>query len=374
MSNHDVTKGDKHHQESQPSMSKEPYPPLSSHVIARIAELRPVLPRPSRNNSFSEGPVHDPSLGIPHGHAPRHHFHENMYYSPYGRAYEHAHTLDFAHDRKSMTSSAVVAPRSDLLQNSMSGLSPAVESWQSTNGTSPSPCACGDSCRCPGCFQHNSVTIPPGGAYASCVNPSSCSFCLDCTILSISASATLPVVDSTPDTQPRDFDQWMSVPPSLGPQSTINPYDLAVSQLSSLPCSGNGTVRQVQMSMRRSSCAGNSCMCPPENCQCEQPGDCARSRTTFAVSGERGLCDKPDASTGIDMSHRPPRIPDYISMTNIRNSPMASPNMQQAEYYHEQASYMAVPEVPSRSSSTSSTSSRLSRTSPINGVSLLIHS
>lgn len=357
MSNHDVTKGDKHHPEIQPPLSKEPYPPLSSHVIARIAELRPVLPRPSRNNSFPEGPIHDPSLGIPHGHTSRHHSHENMYYSPYGRAYEHAHTIDFPHDRKSTTSSPGVPTRFDLVQNSMSEILPGIEAWRSTDA-SPSPCACGDSCRCPGCTQHNNATVPPGGAYASCINPATCSFCLDCTIFSISANT---IVDPTCEPPSRDFDEWMSTPP-LGSQSTISPYDLALSSLS-----GNGTVRSTQMLVPRScACAANACACPPEGCQCEQLGDGSRSRTTFAVSGERGLCcDKQEVSASANI-HRPPRIPDYIATTNIRNSPLTSPNMRQTEYY-QQADYMSVSEVPSRSSSASSTSSRLSRTSPING-------
>ncbi|KIM64696.1 hypothetical protein SCLCIDRAFT_614894 [Scleroderma citrinum Foug A] len=117
---------------------------------------------------------------------------------------------------------------------------------------------------------------------------------------------------------------------------------------------------------RSCACAANACACPPEGCQCEQLGDGSRSRTTFAVSGERGLCcDKQEVSASANI-HRPPRIPDYIATTNIRNSPLTSPNMRQTEYY-QQADYMSVSEVPSRSSSASSTSSRLSRTSPING-------
>ncbi|KAL4076725.1 hypothetical protein V8B97DRAFT_1490200 [Scleroderma yunnanense] len=365
MSNHDVSKGDKHHLEIQPPLSKDSFPPLSSHVIARIAELRPVLPRPARSNAFPEGPIHDPSLGIPHGHGSRHHSHENMYYSPYGRAYEHSHTLDFTH-KPTTPGGGVPTP---IQPNSMPGIPPSIDSWQPPSGGSPSPCACGDSCRCPGCTQHNTAAVPPGGAYASCVNPATCSFCLDCTIFSFSANATLPVVD------PTDLDEWVYTTPStssLGMQSTVSPYDLAVSQISSLPHSSDGPARSAQIlaeNHRRScACPGNSCSCPSGTCQCGQSGDGPRSRTTFAVSGERGLCcDKPGGSTGVTIPHRPPRIPDYTSMTSMRNSPMGSSSTREMEYYPEQASYMSVPEVPSRSSSTSSTSSRLSRTSPISG-------
>jgi len=44
----------------------------SSQILARIAELRPVLPRPSQDGFNGLGPVHLPSTGISHAHASRH--------------------------------------------------------------------------------------------------------------------------------------------------------------------------------------------------------------------------------------------------------------------------------------------------------------
>ncbi|KIJ16295.1 hypothetical protein PAXINDRAFT_113330, partial [Paxillus involutus ATCC 200175] len=180
----DMMRGDRHHQShhSESNNSKDFNPPqLSSHVLARIAELRPVLPRPPRNHPSTDGPLHNPSSGIPH--SSRHHIHENVYYSPYGRAYEHIHTQEHPHDHKSTPSSGDTRTQ------------PAFDAWQPAQGTFPSACTCGDSCRCPGCSEHNSAPVPPGGAYSSCTNPASCSFCLDCTILSLPPSSTPPSFD-----------------------------------------------------------------------------------------------------------------------------------------------------------------------------------
>ncbi|KAG6336396.1 hypothetical protein ID866_2690 [Astraeus odoratus] len=304
-----------------------------------------------------------------------------MYFSPYGRAYEHAHTPDFIHDRKPMMGDARMSTRSSpVQQHAIPQISSTLDAWQTASG-SPSPCACGDSCRCTGCSQHHHAAVPPGGAYASCANPATCLFCLDCTILSISANTVPSTLDSTSDAQSREFEDWLrqlapsavaASPAAMEVQSAIGPFELVPSEMSSSVHAGEGSARSIQAvaenGLRRCSCVAGSCTCPPGGCQCEQLGDGSRSRTTFAVSGERGLCcDKPEVTSSSGVPHRPPRIPEYMTMTNIRHSPMAS--VRQAEYYPEQAGYMSVPQVPSRSSSSSSTSSRLSRTSPISGVS-----
>lgn len=380
LSNHDATRGDKHRSETSLSSTKEPFPPLSSHVIARIAELRPVLPRPAR--TLSEGPIHDPSLGTPHGHNFRHHSHDNMFFSPYNRAYEQTHIPDFAHERKPTMAAGdgrMLASLASIQQDAMTGISSAVESWQSIGGGPPSSCACGDSCSCPGCSQHNGAAISPGGAYASCTNPTSCTFCLDCTILSFSANTAQPSLDTNSDPQSRELEEWLrqisgsASPTPMGMQPTISPYELVVNnQVHALP-NAEGIMRSAVTQAdnrygRCPSCPGGSCSCSAGGRQCEQPNDGFRSRTTFAVSGERGACcDKPEMVSGAAIPHRPPRIPDYMTMTSIRNGPVTNANVRQAENYPEQVNYMNGVEAPSRSSSTSSTSSRLSRTSPISG-------
>ena len=72
----------------------------SSQILARIAELRPVLPRPSQDGGFNNnhhggGPVHLPSTGISHAHASRHHP-ENVF-NPYERPYGMTHQQQQQH-------------------------------------------------------------------------------------------------------------------------------------------------------------------------------------------------------------------------------------------------------------------------------------
>lgn len=378
LSNHDAAKGDKYRSETSLPSTKEPFPPLSSHVIARIAELRPVLPRPTR--TLPEGPIHDPSLGIPHGHNSRHHAHDNMFFSPYNRAYEQTHTPDFGHERK-LTMAAGdghMFSSASTQQNGAAGMPSSVDSWQAVGGGPPSSCTCGDSCSCPGCSQHNGTAIPPGGAYASCTNPTACTFCLDCTILSFSTNIAQPTFDTTSDPQSRELEEWLrqlsaaASPTPMGMQPTISPYELVVNNQVHGLSDADGIVRsavtQAENRYRPCACPGTSCSCAAGGRQCGQPIDGSRSRRTFAVSGERGpCCDKPEMVSGAAAPHRPPRIPDYMTMTSIRDGPASNANVRQAENCPERVNYMSGIEVPSRSSSTSSTSSRLSRTSPISG-------
>ncbi|KAJ7215190.1 hypothetical protein C8J57DRAFT_283770 [Mycena rebaudengoi] len=56
----------------------------SHHILARIAELRPVLPRPCARDHALQ---HPPSSALRHGHPP--HGHPDTHFSPYNRAYAH---------------------------------------------------------------------------------------------------------------------------------------------------------------------------------------------------------------------------------------------------------------------------------------------
>jgi hypothetical protein len=66
----------------------------SHHILARLAELRPVLPRLSaRDAALMQGAAgqHDLFHHSPGHHHPAHgHGHGETHFSPYGRAYEHA--------------------------------------------------------------------------------------------------------------------------------------------------------------------------------------------------------------------------------------------------------------------------------------------
>jgi len=178
----------------------------SAAIMNRIAELRPVLPRPPDG-----GPVHNPSSGVAHSHPNRHH--ENgpqPYKVAYGMAHQHLpmqHHQSYASPGPSNLTSTSFTFNDDqnfAEQMQMMGVNPwAVNQAPSsgdldldtTNLTFPSLCGCGDDCNCPGCFHHNNratATPSSSSAYASCTNPGACGTCLDCTILSLPASTILP--------------------------------------------------------------------------------------------------------------------------------------------------------------------------------------
>ena len=205
----------------------------SSQILARIAELRPVLPRPSQDGfNHGQGPVHLPSTGISHAHAGRHPEHV---FKPYERTYgmTHQHPSHFQSYLVSGPSNPTFGYNDQSFNGQMMG-TPADNPWSSRqenvgvdNSSFPSLCGCGDNCRCPGCAQHNrgTTTIPPSSAYSSCANPGACGACLDCTILSLPPSAIPPpdTALSIYDSQPDAIDDWLrQMLPSTSTESFQN--------------------------------------------------------------------------------------------------------------------------------------------------------
>ena len=212
----------------------------SSQILARIAVLRPVLPRPAQQSMGFPGPVHNPSMSVPHGHPSNRH-HDS--YAPYTR---HGMTpQNLAHPQSYVGSSG---PSNSTFSyneqtyhhDSMQMGSPphpsGVPAWplqlpQRQQGNNvldslPSMCSCGDDCACPGCVHHNRSTMPSSSAYASCRNPNHCGTCLDCTIMSLPASAIFPpdtalsIYNDSPQTDA--IDDWLRQMSA----STSNPSDL----------------------------------------------------------------------------------------------------------------------------------------------------
>ncbi|KAG2108499.1 uncharacterized protein F5147DRAFT_695260 [Suillus discolor] len=345
-------------------------PPLSSHVLARIAELRPVLPKPAHRQHPLDGSLHNPSSSVPHGHNIRHH---NYDFSPYGRAYGYTHS-DHIHDQKgsSLTSDPrTFAGRSVQSPQQTLGSQPVPDAWSPAE-VFPSVCACGDSCMCPGCTLHNNPPITGGATFASCSNPSSCAFCLDCTILSIPASNPPPNIDSSSDpSQSQEFDEWLrqvALSPGVSnSQSNFNPYELTTPQTQSYQ---SGRPRIPETPSPPVGCCGGRCKCSRncaclpdccgccQGCQCDNHCNDARSRTTFAVSGERGsCCRKADPNTNALSAGR--RLPEFMAMTNIRDQLSASGVGAGSQgYYGQQGAFVDYSEAPSRSSSGSSLASR----------------
>lgn len=237
---------------------------------------------------------------------------------------------------------------------------------------------------CPGCTLHNNPSITGGAAYASCSNPSTCAFCLDCTILSIPAGNPPPNIDSSSDqSQSQEFDEWLrQVALSSGgsnSESNFNPYELTTPQTQPYQ---NGRPRvpetpspPVECCGGRCKCPRNSCACLPDccgfcqGCQCGNNCNVARSQTTFAVSGERGsCCRKADSNSSVPSAGR--RLPEFMAMTNIRNQSSASgAGVGGQGYYNQPGAFMDYSEAPSRSSSGSSLSSRIPTRPPSGPVS-----
>ncbi|KAF5345846.1 hypothetical protein D9756_011216 [Leucocoprinus leucothites] len=257
----------------------------TSHILARISELRPVLPRPF--------PHHDPSLGVTHN---RHH-HENAFFSPYGRAYDinHPHHIphtadDVVNRRLTLTGSK---PQQANLASSTQNISPSPPpnppststATTATNVTFPSPCGCGDGCSCPGCFHHNNAPFAPSPtAYPTCQNPSACHACLDCTILSLPPDTAL----SIPEPQQAEvIDEW------IRQMSSSNNNNLAGGGWDP---NGNSSNSNNNISPQRQPCA----TCTSFFCTCEK-----REASSSPVAGDhhpheaaapRNCCDKPRLS------------------------------------------------------------------------------
>jgi hypothetical protein len=302
--------------------------PLSSQVLARIAELRPVLPRPSNRSVYLAGPSHDPSSNMAHSHTTRHYTRDNMMFSPYGRAYEMSHGLDTTGHNNMPEQNQVQEILQDVAGTHGStipsnqqtlDIPSSVESWLSTGESFPSTCNCGDGCTCPGCIEHNGnrAGVPGVSAFSMCANPGACSHCLDCTILSLPASVppdtAMSIYDSS---QSQAIDDWIRQISSQSTSALDNtsptlPTDLTMTQAYSSPQWDNVQLQRAPESacnspsseccIGRCKCPSGFCTCPTDCCGCCQGCDCAEhehhgdvaARTgglTFATSGERGSC------------------------------------------------------------------------------------
>ncbi|KAF8873799.1 hypothetical protein CPB84DRAFT_1753160 [Gymnopilus junonius] len=171
----------------------------SSQILARIAELRPVLPRP--------GPVHNPSTGLPHEHVSRHYDAKPYKHAIHGMTPQHV--MQSSSYPSSGPSNPTYSYNAQAYNDQTQLLGPS-QAWAQQeqnifdNGL-PSLCGCGDGCACPGCVHHNRASAnPSSSAYASCTNPDTCSTCLDCTIMSLPPSAILP-----PDTALSIYDSQL---------------------------------------------------------------------------------------------------------------------------------------------------------------------
>ena len=326
-----VPKVEAHHNVSRPMMAQ----PAALVVTANSGRNRPVLPRPSPPTQSRASPprsVNNPT-GIPHQRQPVH-------YSPYERAYEYVHGADVGElarriDQPSGDQYPLMAPSGpsdgttyvDFPRNSNNDeFSAFMASWLA--GVQPSlppsdlppiSCDCGPTCSCPGCVIHRGPSAIPQGL-ESCVNPATCTSCMDCTMLT--------AVDNNPamDEFLRRFaaeapsNESGSTLPGPGPslygaeqpsQQPPQPFDPAMWQTYALWSSlQNQLSGPPPPEDATSVCCAGQCKCPPGMCAC--PSDCCgccsgcscpscdhedrsmglgNGKTlTFAVSGERAPC------------------------------------------------------------------------------------
>ena len=309
--------------------------PASLAAIANSGHRRPVLPRPSpQRQSPPPGPIHDPSQPA-HAHSNRHQAHNEHFYSPYGRAYDHAHGADIVSSEPTVPTSTVASsvhssseelysdsPRDDLPE-------PPTQ-WSDASSPVlpdfiPSLCGCGPSCSCPGCIVHRGSAAQPSAS--NCLNPNDCAACFECNFLSTAANVApgTALADFT-DAQYQSIDEWVrqlsattgynpneELPNIPADQSSSNNqqsypsqaqrdvrYDPTLWQTYALwgSLQGQGAA-QSECCGGRCQCAAGMCTCAADCCgcctgcqcaDCDHPGDTqinSGKTLTFAESGIR---------------------------------------------------------------------------------------
>ena len=378
--------------------------PLSSQVLARIAELRPVLPRPSNRSGYSTGAPQNPSSNAAQRHHMRHSPRDNVMFSPYGRAYDMSHSVEDTRARSNSSgqNSAQDIPhdipnfhRSNIAGNQQSLVIPSsAEPWLSGESF-PSPCNCGDGCTCPGCVEHNGgrALAPGTSAFSLCANPGACSYCLDCTILSLPPSLPPDAASSIYDSsQSQSIDEWIrqiSAQSNSIPDSTPSglPTDIGMAPGYAPPW--DNVQMRLSAPIRKSlvdSCNGQSSgLCP---CSGDCRGECTEhddigiriGGVRFATSGERGSCclaangravrslesfergSRFDLSAGLSSARVNQGLLDIPDMSRSRSSSNSSQSVPESGYSSDLSTMFPTPRsnmsrgLPSSGSSSSTSS------------------
>ncbi|KAI0672518.1 hypothetical protein C8Q78DRAFT_1167662 [Trametes maxima] len=306
--------------------------PAALVIHAHSGNNRPVLPKPPSDRPISPSrSTHSSSSSVPfRGRSPSH---GQSFYSPYPRAYEYTRGMEGSYGQQHQSSQHYPPSNLGLLPSGGpdSGLdtsqnAPAsFDDWQDSgspsmyqpsNASSPL-CNCGSACACPGCLEHNGPNADPT---AACVNPNSCTACLECNILALTSMASEIAQPTYDPTQMQNVDEWLrqvaSMPDfgsaALTPASAFSAsspgqldmrFDPSVSQ--AYRTWNDPRAAQAFASPAESECCGGRCQCPTAMCSC--PPDCCgccqgcscsgcnhdteSGRTlTFATSGERAPC------------------------------------------------------------------------------------
>lgn len=159
---------------------------LSSQILARVAGLRPVLPRVNDSLGCSSDQAESASEALQRH---THDLHGNPNCSPYANTQDH--TPGFVNDPFPSQSLPQGLPMESLAEQKNNLGTVGQVSWNSptvVNISSPRlpACGCVDACSCPGCISTNGdLDVASSSTSSSCSSPAACVTCLDCTILSV---------------------------------------------------------------------------------------------------------------------------------------------------------------------------------------------
>jgi len=276
--------------------STGPEPPLDPSTAVKPSaghEYRRVLPKPHQNTSpvppSRPGPIHPSSSGNGKQ-CLRPHTRTESLYSPYERAYDANHSH---HTPPSDHSESDAPPFLEVGPNPTSRLPENQGSFDwGAYPTIParSLCSCGDSCSCPGCFEHRGPSALQAYQRVSgdpaCANPRFCTSCVECA-----------VVLGHPDQQP--------VPPGSFNTQTSSFMDEWLRQLVEVPAMpADGTALLQATLHSNTSVSDPSTHSPPEPSSCcgncgSRPGFCVCVRECFG--GCNGAWRGEAEATGISI-------------------------------------------------------------------------
>ncbi|KAI0342217.1 hypothetical protein BDW22DRAFT_1345398 [Trametopsis cervina] len=320
--------------DTQPRMNQ----PAALVASAHGAGKRPVLPRPNRSSSDRASPPR--SSHSPYGGTSTARTHPTAF-SPYERAYDYAHGAEVGAelppslypstesqepfvDSNPIPSVQHQAGDQAPQQEESADLSVLMAAWLASLQSSdpaamPVTCDCGPNCACPGCVIHQNIPRHPSDT-PSCVNPQTCSACMDCTMTTATEenAAALDqwfrrIAESGGTFSPLASPRMQLATPTI-PNFALSPeqmqqFDPAMWQTYALwPNLQNQVPAAPPAEDATSTCCGGQCKCPEGACTC--PDDCCgccagcacsdcthmdRSMgtgktLTFAVSGERAAC------------------------------------------------------------------------------------
>ncbi|KAM6501079.1 hypothetical protein JOM56_004093 [Amanita muscaria] len=300
-----------------------------SHILARVKELRPVLPRPASSNSSGSGPIHDLSSGVPHSHPTRYHVHDNVMFSPYGRAHERAHDHPLGYEKH-----PPIPPYQPFVKGENIYDQPMLDSDSFPLGSLPLMPSCG----CGGATSReaNNATIIPNVDTDSTSNA-----CLDSSFL-------LP--PSQQSNQRMAIDEWLrQVPlPTSAPNKTT--FQSGIVQPEARRFGGNNftdstisTWDQAALlppfNHRAQPCddtrthastpeySGSQCSCPPRSCQCPDRGYFFNSDVYNPISSVNGKAlGEDERFSQLQMSHGMSRSDTHLVLPDLyQTRPYSTP-------------------------------------------------